>query len=53
MRLKNTLRRGVASSDIEGIVVTYGLPGHAKPWDISVGSIPLTADGAEAGTPYT
>ena len=52
MRLKNTLRRGVAAAVIAGVVVTSGLPVYAKTWDISEGSITVEADGEEDGKSY-
>lgn len=48
MRLKSTLRRGVAAAVIAGIVVSSGIPAYAARWDIADGDI--TVKGASDGS---
>ena len=43
MRLKSTLRRGVAAAVIAGIVVSSGIPAYAAPWNIADGDITVKA----------
>ena len=47
MRLKSTLRRGVAAAVIAGIVVSSGIPAYAGTWDIADGNITVKAGDAE------
>ena len=47
MRLKSTLRRGVAAAVIAGIVVSSGIPAYAGTWDIADGDITVKAGDAE------
>ena len=47
MRLKSTLRRGVAAAVIAGIVVSSGIPAYAARWDIANGDITVKAGDAE------
>ena len=47
MRLKSTLRRGVAAAVIAGIVVSSGIPAYAARWDIADGNITVKAGDAE------
>lgn len=45
MRLKHTLKRGVAATVIAGIVVSSGLPVLAETYDIANGSISVRGEG--------
>ena len=47
MRLKSTLRRGVAAAVIAGIVVSSGIPAYAGTWNIADGDITVKAGDAE------
>ena len=47
MRLKSSLRRGVAAAVIAGIVVSSGIPAYAARWDIANGDITVKAGDAE------
>ena len=49
MRLKSTLRRGVAAAVIAGIVVSSGIPAYAKTWNIADGDITVKGASDESG----
>ena len=49
MRLKSTLRRGVAAAVIAGIVVSSGIPAYAARWDIAKGDITVKGESDESG----
>ena len=49
MRLKSTLRRGVAAAVIAGIVVSSGIPAYAARWNIADGDITVEGASDESG----